>query len=151
MKRSGHFILFMLYVLAAVILAIWLPHFLPMVSPVLGAIAGCFVFLAGGLLHQSALASGQNRFQKQGLAALAGQLEHVLRTQRKLEDDLLQLRATLANLATEPHQDVGGVVAEVKVLQALIEQLYASRTTAALPASQFSLRAQYAPAKVCCT
>ena len=134
MKRSGHFILFMLYVLAAVILAIWLPHFLPMVSPVLGAIAGCFVFLAGGLLHQSALASGQNRFQKQGLAALAGQLEHVLRTQRKLEDDLLQLRATLANLATEPHQDVGGVVAEVKVLQALIEQLYASRTTAALPA-----------------
>ena len=134
MKRSGHFLLFMLYVLAAVVLAIWLPHFMPMVSPVLGAIAGCFVFLAGGLLHQSALASGQNRFQKQGLAALAGRIEHVLRTQRKLEDDLLQLRATLANLASEPSHDVGGVVAEVKVLQSLIEQLYASRTKAALPA-----------------
>lgn len=128
MKRSGNFLLFLLYVLAAVGLAIWLPQFVPSVSPILGAIAGGFVFLAGGLSHQSALAGSRARRQESSLATLARQLEAILRDQRRIEDDLLQLRATLANLAKEPAQDVGGVVAEVKVLQQLIEQLYSSRT-----------------------
>jgi cyclic-di-GMP phosphodiesterase TipF (flagellum assembly factor) len=139
MKRSGNFLLFLLYVLAAVGLAIWLPQFVPSVSPILGAIAGGFVFLAGGLTHQSALAGSRARRQESSLATLARQLEAILRDQRRIEDDLLQLRATLANLAREPAQDVGGVVAEVKVLQQLIEQLYTARTrpgagTAAAPA-----------------
>jgi cyclic-di-GMP phosphodiesterase TipF (flagellum assembly factor) len=132
MSPRAHFLLFMIYVLAAVALAIWLPEFMPMVSPILGAIAGGFVFLAGGLLHQSALSSRRDRVQARSLGDLARRLETILRDQRKLEDDMLQLRASLANLANEPQQDVGGVVAEVKVLQKLIEQLYSAR---ALPAA----------------
>lgn len=128
MSQRAHFLIFLLYVLAAVGLAIWLPAFMPRVSPVLGAIAGGFLFLAGGLLHQSALAERRSRDQALDLAVIERQLAAVLRDQRRLEDDLLQLRATLANLASTPQQDVGGVVAEVKVLQKLIEQLYSSRT-----------------------
>lgn len=131
MNPRVHFLLFMIYVLAAVALAIWLPEFMPMVSPILGAIAGGFVFLVGGLLHQSALNSGRNRAQARNFAELARQVEAILRDQRKLEDDMLQLRASLANIANAPQQDVGDVVAEVKVLQKLIEQLYSARSTSA--------------------
>ncbi|MBL8709555.1 MAG: EAL domain-containing protein, partial [Rhodospirillaceae bacterium] len=133
MSQRAHFLIFLLYVLAAVGLAIWLPAFMPRVSPVLGAIAGGFLFLAGGLLHQSALAERRSRDQALDLAVIGRQLAAVLRDQRRLEDDLLQLRATLANLASTPQQDVGGVVAEVKVLQKLIEQLYSSRTAGKAP------------------
>ncbi|MBK8159895.1 MAG: hypothetical protein IPK59_14390 [Rhodospirillaceae bacterium] len=130
MTARAHILIFLLYALAAVVLAFWLPEFLPSVSPILGAIAGGFVVMAGALLHQAALAKGHHRVQAQSLGDLNRMLTDILRDQRKLEDDMLQLRATLANLATSPQQDVGDVVNEVKVLQTLIEQLYTARTGA---------------------
>jgi cyclic-di-GMP phosphodiesterase TipF (flagellum assembly factor) len=128
MTARAHLLIFLLYALAAVALAFWLPEFMPSVSPILGAIAGGFVVMAGGLLHQATLAKSHSRVQAQSLAELNRMLTDILRDQRKLEDDMLQLRATLANLATSPQQDVGEVVNEVKVLQTLIEQLYTART-----------------------
>jgi cyclic-di-GMP phosphodiesterase TipF (flagellum assembly factor) len=128
MTQRAHILIFLLYALGAVVLALWLPEFLPSVSPILGAIAGGFVVMAGGLAHQAALGRGRNRASAQSLTELNRLLGDVLRDQRKLEDDMLQLRATLANLATAPQQDVGDVVNEVKVLQKLIEQLYGART-----------------------
>jgi cyclic-di-GMP phosphodiesterase TipF (flagellum assembly factor) len=155
MTARAHILIFLLYALAAVVLAFWLPEFLPSVSPILGAIAGGFVVMAGALLHQAALAKGHNRVQAQSLSDLNRMLTDILRDQRKLEDDMLQLRATLANLATSPQQDVGDVVNEVKVLQTLIEQLYTARTgapnklpsqTAAKPATKPAAAAPKAPA-----
>ncbi|WP_374310781.1 EAL domain-containing protein [Dongia sp.] len=128
MTQRAHILIFLLYALGAVVLALWLPEFLPSVSPILGAIAGGFVVMAGGLAHQAALGKARNRASAQSLTELNRLLADVLRDQRKLEDDMLQLRATLANLATAPQQDVGEVVNEVKVLQKLIEQLYGART-----------------------
>ena len=128
MTARAHLLIFLLYALAAVALAFWLPEFMPSVSPILGAIAGGFVVMAGGLLHQATLAKSHSRVQAHSLAELNRMLTDILRDQRKLEDDMLQLRATLANLATSPQQDVGEVVNEVKVLQTLIEQLYTART-----------------------
>ena len=128
MTQRAHILIFLLYALGAVVLALWLPEFLPSVSPILGAIAGGFVVMAGGLAHQAALGKARSRASAQSLTELNRLLGDVLRDQRKLEDDMLQLRATLANLATAPQQDVGDVVNEVKVLQKLIEQLYGART-----------------------
>lgn len=128
MTQRAHILIFLLYALGAVVLALWLPEFLPSVSPILGAIAGGFVVMAGGLAHQAALGKARSRANAQSLTELNRLLADVLRDQRKLEDDMLQLRATLANLATAPQQDVGDVVNEVKVLQKLIEQLYGART-----------------------
>jgi len=128
MTSRGHVFIFLLYALGAVVLAFWLPEFLPGVSRLVGAIAGGFVIMAGAVTHQAALTKGRSRVQAQSLADLNRMLADVLRDQRKLEDDMLQLRATLANIATSSNQDVGDVVNEVKVLQNLIEQLYSART-----------------------
>jgi cyclic-di-GMP phosphodiesterase TipF (flagellum assembly factor) len=149
MTQRAHILIFLLYALGAVVLALWLPEFLPSVSPILGAIAGGFVVMAGGLAHQAALGKARNRASAQSLTELNRLLGDVLRDQRKLEDDMLQLRATLANLATAPQQDVGDVVNEVKVLQKLIEQLYGARTAkgAAKPTAAKSATAAAPQAK----
>lgn len=144
MTSRLHFFIFLLYSLGAVVLAFWLPEFLPSVSHILGAIAGGFVIMAGGLMHQAALTSGRSRVQARSLADLNRMLGDILRDQRKLEDDMLQLRATLANLASSPGQDVGDVVNEVKVLQTLIEQLYSARNAGgkALPPGKAAAKPQ---------
>lgn len=128
MTSRAHVLIFLLYALGAVLLARLLPEYLPSVSPLVGAIAGGFVVMGGGLLHQAARSQGRVRVQVKSQADLNRMLADILRDQRKLEDDMLQLRATLANLASSPQQDVGEVVNEVKVLQTLIEQLYSART-----------------------
>lgn len=128
MTQRAHIFVFLLYALAAVLVAFWLPEFMPGVSRILSYIAGGFIVMAGGLLHQAMLGKSRSRAQARSLGELNRLLHDVLKDQRKLEDDMLQLRATLANLASEPAQDVGDVVNEVKVLQKLIEQLYGART-----------------------
>ena len=52
---------------------------------------------------------------------------HLERVQRRLEGDLAQMRNALADLQSRPEQNVGAVVAEVKVLQSLVERLYSAR------------------------
>ena len=51
--------------------------------------------------------------------------------QRRLEGDLAQMRNALADLQSRPEQNVGAVVAEVKVLQSLVERLYSARAAPA--------------------
>ncbi|WP_374654271.1 EAL domain-containing protein [Dongia sp.] len=128
MTQRAHILIFLLYASGAVLLAFWLPAFVPGISRILAYIAGGFVVMAGALLHQAALGQARAQHQARSLGDLNRLLGDVLKDQRKLEDDMLQLRATLANLATAPRQDVGEVVNEVKVLQKLIEQLYSART-----------------------
>jgi cyclic-di-GMP phosphodiesterase TipF (flagellum assembly factor) len=128
MTQRAHILIFLLYALGAVLLAFWLPEFVPGISRILAYIAGGFVVMAGALLHQAALGKARDRAQAQSFSELGRLVADILKDQRKLEDDMLQLRATLANLASAPGQDVGDVVNEVKVLQKLIEQLYSART-----------------------
>ena len=128
MTQRAHIFVFLLYALGAVFVAFWLPEFMPGVSRILSYIAGGFIVMAGGLLHQAMLGKTRARAQAHSLGELNRLLNDVLKDQRKLEDDMLQLRATLAHLASAPNQDVGDVVNEVKVLQKLIEQLYGART-----------------------
>ncbi|MDY0872235.1 EAL domain-containing protein [Dongia rigui] len=136
MTQRAHVLVFLLYSLGAVLVAFWLPSFVPSVSRILAYIAGCFIVMAGGLLQQAMLGKARSQQQAQSLAELNRLLADVLKDQRKLEDDMLQLRATLANIASAPAQDVGNVVNEVKVLQKLIEQLYGARTAGAKAASK---------------
>lgn len=148
MTQRAHILVFLLYSLGAVLVAFWLPEFLPSVSRILAYIAGGFIVMAGGLLHQAMLGKARSRAQAQSLGELNRLLADVLKDQRKLEDDMLQLRATLANLASSPSQDVGDVVNEVKVLQKLIEQLYGARTAGAKAAAKPAVPAKPAMEKV---
>ncbi len=98
-----HFFIFMLYSLGAVVLAFWLPEFVPSVSRILGAIAGGFVIMVGGLVRirrprpAAAAACRPGRWPTSTAcwAISSG-------TSASSEDDMLQLRATLANLASAP-------------------------------------------------
>jgi cyclic-di-GMP phosphodiesterase TipF (flagellum assembly factor) len=150
MTQRAHILVFLLYALGAVLVAFWLPEFFPGVSRILSYIAGGFIVMAGGLVHQAMLGKARSHAQAQSLGELNRLLADVLKDQRKLEDDMLQLRATLANLASAPAQDVGDVVNEVKVLQKLIEQLYGARAAAGkapakpAPAKQATMPAEKA-------
>jgi cyclic-di-GMP phosphodiesterase TipF (flagellum assembly factor) len=128
MSSRMHSFLFFLYTLAAVGAAIWLPHFYPsVISPILGGIIGGFVFCAGAMTHLN-VRQGITAKNFSGIVSqLNDELDAVLRDQRRLEDDLAQLRSSLAVLQTTPEHDVGEVVSEVRVLQRLIEQLYSAR------------------------
>jgi cyclic-di-GMP phosphodiesterase TipF (flagellum assembly factor) len=148
MTQRTHVLVFLLYSLGAVLVAFWLPEFMPGISRILAYIAGGFIVMSGGLLHQAMLGKARSRAQAETLGELNRLLADVLKDQRKLEDDMLQLRATLANLASAPAQDVGDVVNEVKVLQKLIEQLYGARTAGAKGAAKAVPVAKPVPEKV---
>jgi cyclic-di-GMP phosphodiesterase TipF (flagellum assembly factor) len=91
--------------------------------------------LGGALLHLGyALARSRERADGEVAGAMEA-VAHLERVQRRLEGDLAQMRNALADLQSRPEQNVGAVVAEVKVLQSLVERLYSARSTAPEPAA----------------
>jgi cyclic-di-GMP phosphodiesterase TipF (flagellum assembly factor) len=133
---SGRHLLLLLVSLAAAIAAAWfLPRSLPAeISPQLGYVIGGFVFAAGALV----VLGLRQRATVRQCADIMGQMNEalgiVIADQRRLEDALQNMQGAINTLDAEPTRDVGEVVAEVKVLQSLIEQLYKARGTAAVPA-----------------
>jgi cyclic-di-GMP phosphodiesterase TipF (flagellum assembly factor) len=91
------------------------------------------VLLGGALLH---LGYALWRAHERAEGEIAGVLEavaHLERIQRRVEGDLAQMRNALVDLQGRPEQNVGAVVAEVKVLQSLVERLYSARAGAPTP------------------
>lgn len=129
MTKHAHTFLFLPYAGAAALAAFWLPNFLPDISHVMQLVIAGLVFLIPCLLHHIIRSQIHTRKLAQSLTELSQLLSQTQKNQHKLEDDMLQLRAMLANLASAPQQNVGDVVNEVKVLQKLIEQLYSARNT----------------------
>ncbi len=125
-----HLLLFALYAAAAVAAALYAPAYLPDVTVREAYALGGLVFLLGLLLHEMIA-----RHERE--AWLAGQilsLQHAHADSglelRRIGHDSIAFRDVLESRNRESARDVGSVVAEVKVLQSLIEQLYASRTAA---------------------
>jgi cyclic-di-GMP phosphodiesterase TipF (flagellum assembly factor) len=129
MSFVRHLCLFLLYAGTAAAAAYMLPQAAPawLAEPAL--IWGAILFVAGAALHQ-ALAyrarAGEAAAERAELVrALGEQSREILR----LRDEADVIRDTLKARAQEP--GVASVIAEVKLLQSLIERLYASRTAAA--------------------
>jgi cyclic-di-GMP phosphodiesterase, flagellum assembly factor TipF len=117
----------LLYAVPAAIIALGLAPRLESLSPVMALIFGLLVLLAGGLVH---LGYALSKARKRADGEVAGAMEavaHLERVQRRLEGDLAQIRNALVDLQARPEQNVGAVVAEVKVLQSLVERLYSAR------------------------
>ena len=135
MSAGRHVILFLLFLAAAVAAAWFLPlNFPAAISPEMGDIIGGFV-LAGGAIIVLAL---RQRTAVRHVARIMAQMNDamglVIADQRRIEDALQGMQGALSALEADPNRDVGEVVAEVKVLQTLIEQLYKARgTTASAP------------------
>jgi len=134
MRRGRYTILFLLFLIAGVAAAILLPQYFPVqVSETNGIVAGGFVFIVGALfvLHL------RQRSTIRQCADIMGQLHEgmgeVIADQRRIEDNLRGFQEALSALQAEPGRNVGDVVAEVKVLQTLIEQLYEARGAAPGP------------------
>jgi cyclic-di-GMP phosphodiesterase TipF (flagellum assembly factor) len=105
------------------------------------------VLLGGALLH---LGYALMRSRERADGEIAGAMEavaHLERVQRRLEGDLAQMRNALADLQSRPEQNVGAVIAEVKVLQSLVERLYSARSATPQPADPASPATSALPAK----
>jgi cyclic-di-GMP phosphodiesterase TipF (flagellum assembly factor) len=123
----------LLYVVPAAIIALGLPPRIGELSPETALIFGLLVLLAGALVHLGyALLKARQRADGEVAGAMDA-VAHLERVQRRLEGDLAQVRNALADLQARPEQNVGAVVAEVKVLQSLVERLYSARGGAPAP------------------
>jgi cyclic-di-GMP phosphodiesterase TipF (flagellum assembly factor) len=133
MRFSVHVLLNLIYVVPALAFGMgWVaaPEQLqPLSQPTLG-----LLILALGLGAHGAIAASLVTRRWGGLAErLGAQLEDALSEQRRLEGEINNLRVALVDVREQPQEDVGRVVAEVKVLQSLIGQLYSARTGALSP------------------
>jgi cyclic-di-GMP phosphodiesterase TipF (flagellum assembly factor) len=136
MRLIRHLLLFLLYSAAAVGVALMLPDLLP--ADVLtragireGYIVGGLVFVLGLLLHEMTARMEREAWLAGQILALQNAHSHAGRELRRVDDESVALRESVHDQGRKSRQEVGSVVAEVKVLQSLIEQLYASRTAPA--------------------
>ena len=129
---------------AAVIAAGWPPRVADLV-PGMAPVFGLLVLFGGALMH---LGYALLRARERADGEVADAMEAIARlegVQRRLQGDLAHAREALANLQARPEYNVGAVVAEVKVLQSLVERLYSARTPA--PATQPAASASAAPSQ----
>jgi cyclic-di-GMP phosphodiesterase TipF (flagellum assembly factor) len=132
MSSGRHFLLLVLSIVAAIAAAWFLPQQFPAyVSPQMGYVIGGFVFVLGALL----VLTLRQRATLRQCADIMGQMNEamgfVIGDQRRIEEQIQGIQGALSTMGAEPQRDVGEVVAEVKVLQSLIEQLYQQRGAAA--------------------
>jgi len=131
MSSGRHLILFLIFTAASVALAYYWTTLLPAQSQEMGYIAGGFLFVVGGIF----VLNLRQRATVRQCADIMGQMNEamgeVIRDQRRIEEALESMSGALSSLEAEPSRDVGEVVAEVKVLQTLIEQLYKARGSGA--------------------
>ncbi len=123
----------LIYIIPAAIIASGWPPRVADLAPAMALVFGLLVVLAGALLHLAyALMRARERADGE-VAGAMGAVAHLERVQRRLEGNLAQMRNALDDLQARPEQNVGAVVAEVKVLQSLVERLYSARAGAPAP------------------
>ena len=136
----------LIYVVPAALIALGLPPRVSDLGPGMALIFGMLVLLGGALLHLGyALLRARERADGEAAGAMEA-VAHLERVQRRLEGDFAQMRNALADLQSRPEQNVGAVVAEVKVLQSLVERLYSARAAVPEPAAAPSPAAAAKPA-----
>ena len=118
----------LIYALPAAFVAFGFPRYFPALTPMNALLFGIMVGLAGAVLHLAFALSEAQRITRSRISGALEALSHGERMQRRLEGELAQMRHALIDLQSRPAQDVGEVVAEVKVLQSLVERLYSARS-----------------------
>jgi len=128
MSGIRRFLPYLIYVLPALLIAVGLPNYAPTVAPVEALLFGAMAFLLGAIIHLAVALGEAQRITRSRISGALEALSHGERMQRRLEGELAQMRHALIDLQSRPAQDVGEVVAEVKVLQSLVERLYSARS-----------------------
>ncbi|HVI87355.1 MAG TPA: EAL domain-containing protein [Dongiaceae bacterium] len=121
-------LLMLLFSSGAAIVVVWLlPGYVPVLSPVLAVISAGFAFSFGCFLHIALSQYVLARRHRQQMSGLAEDMTQLLGNQHRLATAVDRLDVSVANLEGQPPQNVDSVVAEVKVLQSLVERLYSAR------------------------
>ena len=137
MSSGLHFILLLVFAAIGAAFAWFMPDLYPqyVTSFTVGLIGGGFIFVLGALL----VVVLRQRATVRQCADIMGQMNDtmglMIADQRRIEEQMQNIQGALSTLEAEPQRDVGEVVAEVKVLQTLIEQLYQQRGSAAAAAA----------------
>lgn len=150
-----HSMIFLLYAAPALAAVLWLPKFWPSLSGADPMLCGMIAFLAGALLHEIYA-------RKAGEAALEGQMKKVgfaitsLRNELNWNlNELDALRSAVgaplpvgSSVKHAGKERVDEVIAEVKILQSLIQRLYSARSgeAPAMPAAGAQISAEQTPA-----
>lgn len=137
MSALHHIVIAVAYTLVAAAVAVILPYLLPGMVAGTGAVIGGVLLIGSALLHEVfARQEGENRTIDE-LHALRSEQETARRALSAARQEIDTLRADLkttleARAETEEgaRRNVDSVIAEVKVLQALIEQLSTARAPA---------------------
>ncbi len=146
MSSGPHILLLLIFAASGAAFAWFMPGLYPqyVTSFTLGLIGGGFIVMIGALLVLHLRQRATVRQCADIMAQMNETLGLMIADQRRIEEQMQNTQGALSTLEAEPQRDVGEVVAEVKVLQSLIEQLYKSRGTAApmpaIPAAPPTLR-----------
>lgn len=141
MSFLHHIVVAVAYTLAAAATAVFLPHLLPPMSAETGAMIGGVVLLGCALLHEVfARQEGEARDAEE-IEALRKEQEETRRLLSAAREQIEMLRGELksagesrAEAEDGARRNVDSVIAEVKVLQGLIEQLSTARAAPRLVA-----------------
>ncbi|MGH6891737.1 MAG: EAL domain-containing protein, partial [Dongiaceae bacterium] len=146
MSRFRAFLPCLLYVAPAAAIALGLPPRMASLSPGMALTFGLLVLLGGALAHLGYVLWHAGRRADGEVTGALEAVAHLERVQRRLEGDLAQVRHALVDLQSRPEQNVGAVVAEVKVLQSLVERLYSARAGSPAPTQTTEVQAANAAA-----
>jgi cyclic-di-GMP phosphodiesterase TipF (flagellum assembly factor) len=135
MRILSHLLLLLCSSGAAILVAWLLPGYVPGLSPVLAMISAGFAFGLGCVLHVAVAQFVTARNFRQDIAGLEEDMTQLIGNQQHLAVAIDRLDATVAQLEGQAPQDVGTVVAEVKVLQSLVERLYSARAKETAPSA----------------
>lgn len=126
MSLIRHFSFFLLYAAAAVAAAYALPQSAPelLLSP--GLLWGAVVLLVGLMLHQMLATRSALRLAEADRGEVARALRDQSRELLRLRDEADAIRESIRD--RQQDNGVSTVVAEVKLLQSLIERLYSARS-----------------------
>ncbi len=122
-----HLLLFAFYggtaIAAALLLQSSVPAPLPTLGPREAWLIGGLVFLLGLLLHEVTARLEREAWLAGQILALQRAHTHAGMELRRVGDEAVAVRATMESRDRTSQREVGHVVAEVKVLQSLIDQL----------------------------
>ena len=114
------------YLVIASAAALILPGYMPAVSPAMSPVLGAVIFMSGGLLHFIYVQSERQRHLEAELLAIRRGYDHLAKSVDSAHGEADRLREAIA--AGPGNQRIAEVVAEVKVLQGLLERFQTGKS-----------------------
>ena len=130
-----HIIIFLAYASMAGAVVVFLPQNVACFDPNLSMVAGGVVLVACGILHQAFATFEGRRLAAGEMGALRDTQENILNELARARGETRGIYEALegASRGGNARPDIGEIIAEVKVLESLVKQLYKRNEPMALP------------------